>query len=80
MFSLFIGITLYKYIVEEREKRKIKGAFAHYLSQDVLEQVLSSPGTLKLGGEKKISLFFSRMLEALPQFQKASVQNIFVSL
>ena len=60
MFSLYIGITLYKYIVEEREKRKVKGAFAHYLSQEVIEQVLSSPESLKLGGERKdITVLFS---------------------
>lgn len=60
MFSLYIGITLYKYIIEEREKRRVKGAFAHYLSQEVIEQVLSSPESLKLGGEKKeITVLFS---------------------
>ena len=60
MLSLFVGITSYKYIVEEREKRKVKGAFAHYLSQDVIEQVLSSPESLKLGGERKdITVLFS---------------------
>ena len=60
IFSLFIFITLYKYATEEREKRKVKGAFSHYLSQDVMEQVLEDPDTLALGGERKeLTVFFS---------------------
>jgi adenylate cyclase len=60
IFSLFIMITLYKYATEEREKRKVKGAFSHYLSQDVMEQVLDDPDTLSLGGERKdLTVFFS---------------------
>ncbi len=58
--SLYIGNTLYKYMVEEREKRKVKGAFGHYLSPDVIDQVLEDPEGLKLGGEKKeLTVFFS---------------------
>lgn len=57
---LFIATTLYKYITEEREKRKVKGAFAHYLSPEVINQLLSDPDSLQLGGEKKeLTVFFS---------------------
>lgn len=57
--SLFITVTLYKYIVEEKEKRKVKGAFAHYLSPDVISEVLESD-SLNLGGvRKKCTVFFS---------------------
>ncbi len=57
---MFINTTLYKYLVEEREKRKVKGAFQHYLSPDVMNQVLADPSKLKLGGERKeVTVFFS---------------------
>lgn len=60
IFALFISITLYKYIVEEREKKKVKGAFAHYLSPDVINQVLDDPESLQLGGvRKELTVFFS---------------------
>lgn len=60
IFSLFIAITLYKYATEEQEKKKVKGAFSHYLSSDVMEQVLADPDSLSLGGERKeLTVFFS---------------------
>ena len=62
IFSLFVGVTLFRYFTEEREKKKVRGAFAHYLSPDVISQVLENPDSLKLGGERKeLTVFFSDM-------------------
>jgi adenylate cyclase len=58
--ALFILITLYKYITEEKERKKVKGAFAHYLSPEVITQVLDNPEQLQLGGvRKELTVFFS---------------------
>lgn len=58
--GLYVTVTLYKYFTEEREKRKVKGAFQHYLSPDVMNQVLDNPDKLKLGGERReCTVFFS---------------------
>lgn len=58
--GLFMAVTLYKYFTEEREKKKVKGAFQHYLSPDVMNQVLDNPDKLKLGGERReCTVFFS---------------------
>ncbi len=60
IISMFITTTLYKYMTEEAEKKKVKGAFQHYLSPDVIDQVLDDPESLQLGGEKKeLTVFFS---------------------
>jgi adenylate cyclase len=57
--ALFISVTLYKYIVEEKEKRKVQGAFAHYLSPEVIDEVMESD-SLNLGGvRKECTVFFS---------------------
>lgn len=57
---MFTGITLFKYITEEKEKKKVKGAFQHYLSPEVIDQVLENPDQLKLGGQRKeLTVFFS---------------------
>jgi len=57
---IYLGITGYKYMTEEREKKKVRGAFQYYLSPAVVEQVLENPERLQLGGEKKeLTVLFS---------------------
>jgi adenylate cyclase len=57
---LFIGTTLYKYMTEERERKRLKGAFSLYLSPEYIDQMMEDPDALKLGGEKKeLTVFFS---------------------
>lgn len=60
IFGLYGGVTLYKYMTEERERKKVKGAFGLYLSPEVMNEVLEDPAALKLGGERKeLTVFFS---------------------
>ena len=48
------------YHSEGKQKRYIKEAFKQYLSPLVIEQLISNPSKLKLGGERReISIFFS---------------------
>jgi len=57
---VYIGITLYRYITEEREKAKIRGAFSVYVTPTVVNEMLQNPDKLKLGGEKKeLTVLFS---------------------
>jgi adenylate cyclase len=56
----YTALTVYHYVTEERERKKIKGAFNHYVSPLVIEEMLKEPGRLQLGGEEKIlSVLFS---------------------
>ncbi|MFC2075455.1 CHASE2 domain-containing protein [candidate division KSB1 bacterium] len=56
----YLVITFYNYITEEREKKYIKGAFQHYLSPTVIEQLVDNPDMLSLGGERKVlTAYFS---------------------
>jgi len=56
----YLGITGYRYMTEEREKKKVRGAFQYYLTASVVEQMLENPEKLKLGGEKKdLTVLFS---------------------
>ena len=52
---IYIGITIFRYITEEREKRKIKGAFSSYVNPSVVNEMLKNPDMLKLGGDKRIA-------------------------
>ena len=60
MVIVYTAVTLYRYIVEEREKRKIRGAFSFYVTPSVVNEMLKNPEKLKLGGDKKeLSVLFS---------------------
>ena len=60
MTTIYLGITIYHYFKEEREKKKIRGAFQYYLNASVINEILKDPDKLKLGGDKKdLSVLFS---------------------
>lgn len=53
------GLTV-NYALEGRQKLFIKSAFRHYLSPQVIDQILQNPQQLKLGGERRtLTIFFS---------------------
>jgi len=57
---LYISLTLHRYLSEERERRRIKGAFTYYVSSSVVNEMLKHPEKLKLGGDRKeLSILFS---------------------
>jgi adenylate cyclase len=54
------ALITYKYVTEEREKKRTKQTFQHYLDPSVIEQVLNQPEMLRLGGDKReLSVLFS---------------------
>ena len=58
-FALFGG-TAYRYFVEDREKRKVKGLFGRYVSKDVYAQLLEHPELARLGGRRRaMTVLFS---------------------
>ncbi|MFA5757584.1 MAG: adenylate/guanylate cyclase domain-containing protein, partial [Smithellaceae bacterium] len=60
MATIYLGITIYHYFKEEREKKKIRGAFQYYLTSSVINEMLKDPDKLKLGGDKKdLTVLFS---------------------
>jgi adenylate cyclase len=57
---IYFGMTLFKYFTEEKEKKKIKNAFQHYLNPAVINELMEHPEQLQLGGQKKeLTVFFS---------------------
>jgi adenylate cyclase len=57
---LYTSLTIYRYLTEERERKKIRGAFSHYVSSSVVNEVLKNPDKLKLGGDmKELTVLFS---------------------
>lgn len=57
---IYTSLTIYHYITEERERKKIRGAFSYYVSSSVVNEMLKNPEKLKLGGDKRdLSVLFS---------------------
>lgn len=60
MLLLYLSITMYRYLVENKQKRFIKDAFSTYLAPSVVKQLIDSGQNLVLGGEEReITAFFS---------------------
>ncbi len=82
MFLTYIITLIYRYLIIEREKKKIKNAFQHYVTSSVVAEILKNPDSLKLGGEKKILtvLFsdirgFTELSEKLTPEEVVSILN-----
>lgn len=56
----YTALTIYRFTVEEKEKKAIRGTFQRYVSSKVVDVLLEHPEEIKLGGERKrLTVFFS---------------------
>ncbi|OHB32842.1 MAG: hypothetical protein A2X84_04240, partial [Desulfuromonadaceae bacterium GWC2_58_13] len=59
IITVWLVVTLANYLLVEREKRFVQGAFRHYLAPQVVEQLIRQPERLSLAGEEKeLSVLF----------------------
>ena len=58
----YSGVTAYRFLYEDREKRKVTALFGHYLKPEIVDQLAKTRGgvdDILRGGERRdISLFF----------------------
>jgi adenylate cyclase len=61
LFSvLYVSLTFYKYLTEERKKKELKGTFQKYVSPAIVDEVLKDPENIQLGGRKeRMTVLFS---------------------
>lgn len=60
IITVYASMTVFHYVIEQRDKRFIQSAFGTYLSPKVVAELVENPDFLKLGGERKeITAFFS---------------------
>ncbi|MGQ9687831.1 MAG: CHASE2 domain-containing protein [Desulfobaccales bacterium] len=58
--GVYTGITLQRFLAEERERVRIKKAFQSYVAPEVVQQIIRHPEKLRLGGERReLSILFS---------------------
>jgi adenylate cyclase len=60
MAGVYTGITLQRFLAEERERVRIKKAFQSFVAPEVVNQIIRHPEKLRLGGERReLSILFS---------------------
>lgn len=60
LFFVYVASVASGYLSSERERRKVRDAFEHYISPSYMNQLAQNPDQLKLGGEEKnITTMFS---------------------
>ena len=56
----YVGVLFYRFMTEEKEKRRMKKTFGQLVNPKVLDKMLSDPSYLKPGGHKEtLSILFS---------------------
>lgn len=86
VFLTFIAITAVKFLQTEREKSFVRNAWGHYLSSEVINDILENPDKLQLGGEKKLmtAMFtdvrgFSTISEVLDPTALVHLVNLYLT-
>ena len=68
-------VALYRVLVEEREKRKVRGAFGQYLSPEVIRRLLENPDLVK-PRKTEISTMFSDIRGFTTISEKLDAQDL----
>ncbi len=50
----YTGFTVYSYFLSLQEKKMLRGAFAYYVPESVIQDIVNNPEKLKLGGEERV--------------------------
>lgn len=57
---VYLGISMQRFLAEEKERERIKKAFESYVAPAVVQEMLKNPEHLRLGGERReLSILFS---------------------
>ncbi|MGH9314995.1 MAG: CHASE2 domain-containing protein [Vicinamibacterales bacterium] len=80
VLAAFGGVG-YQYLVEGREKRKVKGLFGRYVSKDVYDQLMSDPALAELGGKRRqMTVLFSDIRGFTSHSEKGQPEDIVATL
>jgi adenylate cyclase len=80
MGATYTILTLYRFLVEEGERRRIKGAFQYYVAPDVVEIMLKDPAGVRLGGEEKVLTALLSDMEGFTSFSENHTPNEVISV
>jgi adenylate cyclase len=70
LVATYTMLTVYRYVLEERERRRIKEAFQHYVAPDIVDLMLKEPGGIRLGGHEEVLTALLSDLEGFTSFSE----------
>lgn len=77
MFISYLATTVYQVVMEQREKRMIRGMFSQYVPKKVVEQLIENPDMLRLGGERRrMSVLFTDVAGFTSMSEKMEPEEI----
>jgi adenylate cyclase len=71
----YTALTVYYYVTERRERKKLKGTFKHYVAPLVVEEMIKDPDRLRLGGEEKVLTVLFSDLEGFTTYSERYSPN-----
>lgn len=75
LFS-YLFAWVYRYFVADKNKREMKSAFGHYVSDQLVEEISKNPEMVKLGGEKKIvTVFFTDIKDSTKISEQRDIES-----
>ena len=93
--ATYVSITVYEFVSEQRERRRLRNAFGQYVAPVVVEALIKDPQRLQLGGEEKeLTVLFSdlqgftsyserytpqQMIELLSEYYARMTERVFAS-
>jgi len=77
----YVGTVVYQYVSERRQKAAIKSIFSRYVDPSVVNQLVSNPDLVRLGGERKVmSVLFSDIANFTGVSEKLSPEQLITQL
>jgi len=73
----YVGIISYHLIHANKDRKRIKNMFQHYISASVVNELLKNPDMLKLGGERRVATaFFSDIKDFTTVSESLTPENL----
>jgi adenylate cyclase len=70
-------LATYRYVIEDSEKRFVRGAFEHYLNPEVIASVLDDPRGLRLSGERRhLAILFADIVNFTSRTERSEPERL----
>ena len=75
--AVFLSSIAFRLLVTDKEGRKLRGAFGHYVAPSILAEIESNPQALKLGGEiRDVTVMFVDIENFTPLGEKLEPEEL----